>query len=141
VIRLNRELLQQLSEQHLGDAQVLLDQKRWPGAYYLAGYSVECALKACIAKLTRVHDFPDRDFARDIYTHKLAILVGLAELDKARIEKCKASPTFDLHWRRVKFWSEESRYDTSKGEQEAHDLIRAISDNQEGVLPWIKLHW
>ena len=141
MIRLNRELLQQLSEQHLGDAQVLLDQERWPGAYYLAGYSVECALKACIAKLTRVHDFPDRDFARDIYTHKLAILVGLAELDKARIEKCKASPTFDLHWRRVKFWSEESRYDTFNGQPEARDLIRAISDNQEGVLPWIKLHW
>jgi hypothetical protein len=141
VIRLNRELLQQLSEQHLGDAQVLLDQKRWPGAYYLAGYSVECALKACIAKLTKVHDFPDRDFARDIYTHELAILVGLAELDKARIEKCKRSPTFDLHWRRVKFWSEESRYNTSNGYQEARDLIRAISDNQEGVLPWIKLHW
>lgn len=51
------------------------------------------------------------------------------------------SPTFDLHWRRVKFWSEESRYDVSKNEQDARDLIRAISDSQEGVLPWIKLHW
>jgi HEPN domain-containing protein len=57
MIRLNRELLQQLSEQHLADAQVLLEQRRWPGAYDLAGYSVECALKACIAKLTKVHDF------------------------------------------------------------------------------------
>lgn len=66
MIRLNRELLQQLSEQHLGDAQVLLEQKRWPGAYYLAGYAVECALKACIAKLTTAHDFPHGDFARDI---------------------------------------------------------------------------
>ncbi len=97
MIRLNRELLQRLSEQHLGDAQALLELKRWPGAYYLAGYSVECALKACIAKLTKVHDFPDRDFARDIYTHRLAVLVGLAELEKARIAKCRASPTFDLN--------------------------------------------
>ena len=141
MIRLNRELLQQLSEQHLADAQVLLDQERWPGAYYLAWYSVECALKACMAKLTKVHDFPDRDFARDIYTHKLVILVGLAELEQARIEKCRVSPAFDLNWRQVKGWSEESRYDTTKGEQEAQDLVRAISDNQEGVLQWIKPHW
>ena len=141
MIRLNRELLQRLSEQHLRDAQVLLEKKRWPGAYYLAGYSVECALKACIAKQTKVHDFPDRDFARDIYTHKLTILVGLAELEQERIEKCRVSPLFDLNWKHVKGWSEESRYDTTKGEQEAQDLLRAISDNQEGVLPWIKPHW
>ncbi|MGD0298300.1 MAG: HEPN domain-containing protein [Bryobacteraceae bacterium] len=70
MIRLNRELLQQLSEQHLADAQVLLEQKRWPGAYYLAGYSVECALKACIAKLTKVHDFPDTDFGRSVIIKK-----------------------------------------------------------------------
>jgi HEPN domain-containing protein len=140
MIRLNRELLQQLSEQHLGDAQVLLEQKRWPGAYYLAGCAVECALKACIAKLTKAHDFPHKDSAK-VFTHKFDILVGLAELETARIERCKISRAFDLYWAHVGKWSEESRYDSTRGEQEAHDLIRAISDNQEGVLPWIKLHW
>jgi hypothetical protein len=140
MIRLNREILQQLSEQHLGDAQVLFERKRWPGAYYLAGYSVECALKACIAKLTKAHDFPHKDSSK-VFTHKFDILVGLAELETVRIEKCKTSRSFDLYWAHVGKWSEESRYDSTRGEQEAYDMIRAISDNQEGVLPWIKLHW
>jgi len=30
------------------------------GAYYLAGYAVECAIKACIAKGTRRYEFPDK---------------------------------------------------------------------------------
>jgi HEPN domain-containing protein len=140
MIRLNRELLQRLSDQHLGDALVLLEQKRWPGAYYLAGYSVECALKACIAKLTKVHDFPHKDSPK-VFTHKLDILVGLAELEQARIDKAKSSRDFKLSWAVILEWSEESRYDAAKGEREAKNLIQAISDNQEGVLPWIKLHW
>jgi len=140
MIRLNRELLRQLSEQHLADAQVLLEQRRWPGAYYLAGYSVECALKACIAKLTKVHDFPHKD-SPQAFTHRLDILVGLAELEQARIDKAKSSLDFKLNWAVILEWSEESRYDLSAGDREARNLIHAISDNQEGVLPWIKLHW
>jgi hypothetical protein len=140
MIRLNRELLQQLSEQHLGDAQVLLSQKRWPGAYHLAGYSVECALKACIAKLTKIHDFPHKDSIK-VFTHRFDILVGLAELEQSRIDKAKAYRDFKLSWAEVLKWSEESRYDLSTGEREAKNLINAISDNQGGVLPWIKLHW
>jgi HEPN domain-containing protein len=31
---------------------VLLEAGLYAGAYYLAGYAVECALKACIAKKT-----------------------------------------------------------------------------------------
>jgi HEPN domain-containing protein len=140
MIRLNRELLQQLSEQHLADAQVLLEQRRWPGAYYLAGYSVECALKACIAKLTKVHDFPHKDSPK-AFTHRLDVLVGLAELEQARIDKAKSSLDFKLNWAVILEWSEESRYDLSAEDREARNLIHAISDNQEGVLPWIKLHW
>ncbi len=128
-VPINRKLLQQLAERHLGDAQVLFEQKRWPGAYYLAGYSVECALKACIAKRTREHDFPRRDSLK-AFTHRFETLVGLAELETARVEKCKNSRLFDLYWTNVSRWSEESRYDSAKGEQEARDLIKAISDNK-----------
>src|SRR5271163_4966598 len=97
MIRLNRELLQQLSEQHLGDAQVLLQEKRWPRSYYLAGYSVECALKACIAKQTKAYDFPHKDSPK-VFTHRFEILVELAELEQARIDKAKSSRDFKLSW-------------------------------------------
>jgi hypothetical protein len=46
----------------------------------LAGYSVECGLKACVAKQIREHDFPDRQFVLDSYTHDLNRLIGLAGL-------------------------------------------------------------
>jgi hypothetical protein len=67
--------------------------------------------------------------------------VGLAELEQARIDKAKSSLDFKLNWAVILEWSEESRYDLSTGDREARNLIHAINDNQEGVLPWIKLHW
>src|SRR3712207_6924003 len=44
----------------LAEARALLDAGFPDGAYYLAGYGVECGLKACIARQTRQHDFPPR---------------------------------------------------------------------------------
>jgi HEPN domain-containing protein len=55
---MNRTDLQILAEDRLKDAEVLLASGRFGAAYYLAGYAVECGLKACIAKLTRAEDFP-----------------------------------------------------------------------------------
>ncbi|MCP5119377.1 MAG: HEPN domain-containing protein, partial [bacterium] len=49
---MNRTDFQNLALERLDDAKVLLDGGRYNGAYYLSGYVVECALKACIAKLT-----------------------------------------------------------------------------------------
>ena len=37
---------QLLAEQRLDEAKALLDLGKWGGAYYLAGYVVELALKA-----------------------------------------------------------------------------------------------
>jgi HEPN domain-containing protein len=56
---MNRGDFQELSIIRLQDAKILLDNKCYDGAYYLSGYVVECALKACIAKKTREHDFPN----------------------------------------------------------------------------------
>jgi HEPN domain-containing protein len=53
---MNRTDLQNLAEERLGDAEVLLASNRYSGAYYIVGYAVECGLKACIAKLTRAED-------------------------------------------------------------------------------------
>ena len=49
----DRKDLQELSKVRLREATALLNLGLFDGAYYLAGYSVECALKACIAKGTR----------------------------------------------------------------------------------------
>lgn len=48
----DRQDLQELSRVRLKEATALLKLGLFDGAYYLAGYAVECALKACIAKAT-----------------------------------------------------------------------------------------
>src|SRR5688572_16642943 len=63
---------QQLAERWLVDAKRLLDDHRWSAAYYLAGYAVECGLKACILKrvgATPELIFDERKFSERCWTH------------------------------------------------------------------------
>ena len=48
---MNRRDLQELTRIRAVEAGTLLDQGMYDGAYYLSGYAVECALKACISTL------------------------------------------------------------------------------------------
>ena len=75
---MNKTDLQQLADDRVLDAEALLTAGRWSGAYYLSGYAVECALKACIAKQTNGHDFPDK-----IVVHKLRRIILTELLDLA----------------------------------------------------------
>jgi len=68
---MNRNDFQRLAELRLKEARVLLAAELPDGAYYLSGYAVECALKACIAKRTREHDFPEKKLVIDSHTHDL----------------------------------------------------------------------
>jgi HEPN domain-containing protein len=54
-----RAEFQQLAHARLEESKALPDLGRWDGAYYLAGYTVELALKACIIKTLMATDaFP-----------------------------------------------------------------------------------
>ena len=79
---MNRRTFQKLAEARLLDAKALLKAKRYDAAYYMAGYAIECALKACIAKKTRLYDFPPRN-AREFYTRALEDLVRASEIGKS----------------------------------------------------------
>lgn len=62
---MNRAELKQLSMDRVGDAEILLANGRWAAAYYLLGYAVETALKACILKFVEETGviFSDKKFA------------------------------------------------------------------------------
>ena len=77
---MNRAEFHTLADTRIGDAKVLLDAGRHQAAYYLAGYAIECALKACVAKQIREHDFPDRKLINDSYTHNLEQLLAISGL-------------------------------------------------------------
>src|ERR1051326_568447 len=130
---MTRSDFRKLAEDRLRDARALFAARRYSGAYYLAGYVVECALKACIARLTRRFDFPDKKTAADSHTHNLERLVGLAGLEADFKARQSADPVFKANWTIVEAWTETSRYE-QKSRAEADDLIRAVSEPGHGVL-------
>jgi hypothetical protein len=67
----DRGQFQQLSKVRLKEARALLKMGLSDGAYYLAGYAVEFALKACIAKETQRYEFPDKKKTERSYSHVL----------------------------------------------------------------------
>ncbi|MGA7342871.1 MAG: HEPN domain-containing protein [Terracidiphilus sp.] len=129
-----------MSDLRLKEAKALLEAGFPEGAYYLAGYSVECALKACIAKRTREHDFPDKELANKSYTHDLAKLLKSAELEIELDTLLQADPSIRAKWGTTQLWNEESRY-KSKTTSEAAELLKAIDDETGGMLPWIRARW
>jgi len=138
---MNRRTFQQLADERILDATVLLEHRRYSAAYYLAGYAVECALKACIAKQTKRYDFPPRrSHIEDIYTHDLRRLVKAAGLDKARIALEAQDIEFSNNWNTVILWTEQSRYNTSTRD-EVRRLLRAVADEDHGVLQWVRRSW
>lgn len=122
------------------EAKGLLSLGLYDGAYYLAGYAVECALKACIAKETKRHEFPDRRRVDASHTHDLRELVRLAKLEKSREDRSRADPEFDKNWDTVESWSEQSRY-RRHNPQEATDLVNAVCSRRHGVIVWLRLYW
>jgi HEPN domain-containing protein len=136
----NRSDLKSVAEIRLREAKALLNKRYYDGAYYLTGYSVECALKSCIAKKTKRYDFPDRRIVVDSYTHDLSQLVKVAGLQETLRLKMQRDGDFEVNWAIVKDWTEGSRY-------ERHDVAAAksiyiaVSDESHGVLRWLKRHW
>lgn len=138
---MTRTDFQEIAEERLQDAEALLIAGRWSGAYYVAGYAVECALKAVIAKRTVADDFPAKDAAK-LYTHNLKELLLFAGLGTGNgaITTPGVSVRCTTLWETVKQWKEIARYE-SKNQQQAEELVAAINDPTDGVLAWIRIHW
>ena len=139
---MNKTDLEQLADIRLAEAVALLNltPPMPDAAYYLAGYAVECALKACIARLTNQGDFPDKQFALECYTHSIEQLVKAAGLKVQRDADLTANTDLKTNWDIVKDWTIESRYERST-EHDAQALIEAVTHAVNGVLPWIRVRW
>jgi AbiV family abortive infection protein len=141
ITQMTRTDLQLLAEERLSDAQVLLANGRFGAAYYLAGYAIECALKACIAKLTKAEDFPIKNSTNTVYIHDLKKLAGAAGVEVAIAQLAKNDQAFETNWALVTLWSEESRYDRYVDQQLAKFMLDAVSDPQNGVQQCIRQYW
>ena len=137
---MKRRDFQELAVLRLKEAKILLRNQCWEGAYYLAGYVAECALKSCVSKRTQRHEFPDRERVKDSYTHNLDKLIHVAELTNALKETELTHPKLNANWKIVRQWSEESRYErASRGD--AEELLKALTHRSDGVLRWLRRSW
>lgn len=134
----DRNDFQRLARIRLEESQALLATGYFSGSYYLGGYCVECALKACITKNIVAHVLPPKNFGNEVYTHELTRLLKLAGLDQA--QQFASDPILEVNWATVKDWSEQSRYFEST-EAEARELVAAVDDSTHGVLAWLIQHW
>ena len=148
----SRSDLQNLTKQRLDEASALLSLNFPDAAFYLAGYSIECALKAVVCKTLDQDDFyqPDRSkkatryvqerIFREFKTHNysdLLVLSGLsAEFELARV----SDPQLYLAWTDIEKagWTEQFRYELgTKSRQNVSDFIKAVG----AVIIWISNYW
>ena len=119
----------ELSARFIQDARVLVRGRRWATAFYIAGYSLECALKYAVC----VHE--NRTVLPKKYrTHRFDIFVDAAGIRREFERPANAR----LHgwYRRVnQLWSESIRYATGGlAPAEVSDSIKIFEELRKWVL-------
>jgi HEPN domain-containing protein len=137
---LTKNDLEKLADVRMEDSLVLLQAGKSSSAYYLAGYAVELALKACISKLFQPNVIPEKALVNAIYTHKLESLLSIAGLLPEFRTDSKADSEFAANWAIATQWTEESRYEFWDP-MSAATLINAIREPNHGVFQWVKKRW
>jgi HEPN domain-containing protein len=137
---LSKKNLEELAQIRIDDALYLFRAKRYSASYYLAGYAVELAFKACISKLMLPNVIPDKSFIEAIYTHRLDSLLSTSGLRPEFDAEIKADRLFASYWPIVNNWNEQSRYQIWDQISTAN-LLKAIRDSKHGVFQWVKNHW
>ena len=137
---LSKNDLQKLAQAKADDALLLFHHGRFSNAYYLGGYSVEFALKACIAARMQEHTIPDKNFISEVFVHNLVRLVNLAGLTRELKEQEDLRPIFHANWGIVTKWNERKRYDVTD-RSTTQFFLEAIGNPDDGVLPWIQRYW
>src|SRR5260370_4028034 len=98
-MRKTRKDFERLAELRAKEDTALDKTGKQQGAYYLGGFAVECAIKACIAKKTRRHEFPaDAKYANKVYTHDLVELLKLAQLKTQLDSDMTTKPLLATNW-------------------------------------------
>jgi len=127
---MNRIDLQKLSNARIREAKILFAAEEYSGAYYLAGYAIECALKARIAKATQQHDFSDKERAQKSYSHRPLDLMRVADLYSEFQAAILSDSILATSWTVVSGWTEQSRYETWIA-ADADGLLKSYASRME----------
>ncbi len=127
-----------LSDRYRASAESLLNAKLFDAAYYLAGYSVECLLKAIICKRLGPNEYPPPNVNSTHYTHLVKKLTETAGIEKdLEYEKERCSELRNSYMV-LKDWDPKTlRYESSPlGEKKAINYIDEIK-NKKGFFKWL----
>lgn len=126
----NARLFYRAAKQRFEDAEFLLDVDRTTAAVYLAGYSVECILKALILSVVpHAQEAEILALFRGARAHDYDWLLRLyAERGGPRLP-----PNLVPHFARVNTWSTDMRY--SPGTMALRDA-KAFLDSSVEILTW-----
>lgn len=150
VYMISKPSLKALIIRWLGDAKVLLKNRRYPAAIYLAGYGIELALKYRICKIMEfTRGFPEnksefnkyyqnarktilRETMRslwDIRHHNLPILLRYSG------KQVNIEAHFNAEWEVIKNWNPEMRYTSNTiRKHTASDFFKSASAVIAGIL-------
>ena len=150
------EEIKKLAYERLEEASILCDNKKYDGAFYLAGYSIELMLKAKICEhfgVDNLFDFDGntvlpagvKDVRKALKTHDITALFMLSGL-KIKLQDAKVSnKVLDRTMTRLFhdsghcLWSEQLRYQQNSQEPEnVIELIFLLKDKTKGLLQWIE---
>lgn len=146
------EIIQNLALLRLEEAKILAQNSKPDGAFYLAGYSVELALKAKVAERLGLPGLFDEqntsqqfngisELRRLAKTHNLVLLFVLSGLQSAFDQKRAADVEFGTASNWLNDWSEGLRY-RSPGAITTAGIAHFLSilEGPTGLLQWIKQH-
>jgi hypothetical protein len=138
----DRTTFQRLAKLRLDEAKILVREREYSGAYYIAGYAIECALKARIAAQFRENEIPDKNVVNKVYTHDPTDLVRLSGLESELNAALRADSNLDRRWSIVQNWNEQARY-AIWTEQQAASMIDAVDgdDRTGGLFQWLSARW
>ena len=124
--RTKRTVYEEISRRMLTDARFLFKHGRWHGAVYLAGYAIECKLKAAVCQYLGVEELPE-----SFRTHDIRFLIRSAGLT----ETVNSDEVIQARFRRIdSMWRTEIRYAGKPyGKQEAEVFL----DNVRRVVQWL----
>lgn len=109
----------------LRDAKILFQGEAWRGSMYLAGYAVECGLKAKLMEMNGLKTLKELEekYGDDVVCHSLEKLMSKTNrfLQLQKDDECRKA--FNL----CKMWKTTWRYDPHDGSQdEAEDFLASV---------------
>ncbi|SJM94764.1 HEPN domain-containing protein [Crenothrix polyspora] len=150
----NPAQIRQLAFERLEEAQILAQNGKYDGAFYLAGYSVELMLKAKVCERLGIDNLFDEqaqsghginEVRKALKTHDITVLLifsGLKNLfdseKSQKLELMEANSVLFLASGKC-IWNEQSRY-KAPGSQNSDDVKKLISllKGNGGLLQWIE---